>query len=227
MFGQHVPPRPACTTPLMSVSVTFSTRQPHRDQQIDAGQRRRAGAGGHQLAPRASALPCSSRPLRTAAATMMAVPCWSSWNTGMLIRARSAASMAKHSGALMSSRLIAAEGRLQRGDDVAEPVRVGGVDLDVEHVDAGEFLEQDGLALHHRLAGQRADIAQAEHRGAVGDHPDQVAARGVVAARRRDRRRSPRRRRRRRANRPAPGRAGWPCAWSASIASFPGRGSRW
>jgi hypothetical protein len=54
------------------------------------------------------------------------------------------------------------------------------VDLDVEHVDAGELLEEDGLALHHRLAGQRADGAEAEHRGAVGDHRDQVAARGVV-----------------------------------------------
>ena len=43
------------------------------------------------------------------------------------------------------------------------------VDLDVEHVDAGELLEQDALAFHHRLGGQRADVAQAEHRGAVGD----------------------------------------------------------
>ena len=74
-----------------------------------------------------------------------------------------------------------AEGRFQRRDDIAETVRVGGVHLDVEHVDAGEFLEQDGLALHDRLAGERADIAEAEHGGAVGDHADQVAARGVVA----------------------------------------------
>ena len=42
-----------------------------------------------------------------AAATMIAVPCWSSWNTGMRMRARSLASTSKHSGALMSSRLIA------------------------------------------------------------------------------------------------------------------------
>ena len=51
------------------------------------------------------------------------------------------------------------------------------VDLDVEHVDAGEFLEQHALAFHHRLAGKRADVAQAEHRRAVGDDADQVAAR--------------------------------------------------
>ena len=49
-------------------------------------------------------------------------------------------------------------------------------DLDVEDVDAGEFLEQDRLAFHHRLGGQRADIAEAEHGGAVGDHGDEIGA---------------------------------------------------
>ena len=36
-------------------------------------------------------------------------------------------------------------------------------------------LEQDAFAFHDRLAGQCADIAQAEHGGSVGDHRDQVA----------------------------------------------------
>ena len=53
-------------------------------------------------------------------------------------------------------------------------------DLDVEHVDAGELLEQHRLAFHHRLRGERADRAEAEHRGAVGDDADHVAARGVA-----------------------------------------------
>jgi hypothetical protein len=75
----------------------------------------------------------------------------------------------------------AAEGGLQRGDDVDQLVRVFLVDLDVEHVDAGELLEQHALAFHHRLAGERADVAQAQHRGAVGDHADQVGARGQLA----------------------------------------------
>ena len=39
------------------------------------------------------ALPTSSRPLSRAAALMMAVPCWSSWNTGMFMRSRSCFSM--------------------------------------------------------------------------------------------------------------------------------------
>ena len=38
-------------------------------------------------------LPTSSRPLSSAAAEMMAVPCWSSWNTGMFSRSRSFFSM--------------------------------------------------------------------------------------------------------------------------------------
>jgi hypothetical protein len=32
------------------------------------------------------------------------------------------------------------------------------------------------------LAGQRADVAEAEHGGAVGDHRHQVAARGEIVA---------------------------------------------
>ena len=58
--------------------------------------------------------------------------------------------------------------------------RVARVELEVVDVDVGEVLEQAGLALHHRLAGERADVAEAQHRGAVGDDRDQVAARRVL-----------------------------------------------
>ena len=37
---------------------------------------------------------------------MMAVPCWSSWKTGIDMASRRRCSMMKHSGALMSSRLM-------------------------------------------------------------------------------------------------------------------------
>jgi hypothetical protein len=77
----------------------------------------------------------------------------------------------------------AAEGRLERGDDVDQLVGIVLVDLDVEHIDAGELLEQHALAFHHRLAGERADVAEAEHGGAVRDHRDQIAARGHLAGR--------------------------------------------
>ena len=38
-------------------------------------------------------LPTSSRPLSNAAPEMIAVPCWSSWNTGIFMRSLSARSM--------------------------------------------------------------------------------------------------------------------------------------
>jgi hypothetical protein len=50
--------------------------------------------------------PVRSSALITAATVMIAVPCWSSWNTGMFISSRSRCSMMKQSGALMSSRFI-------------------------------------------------------------------------------------------------------------------------
>ena len=74
-----------------------------------------------------------------------------------------------------------AERRLECRHNVDEQLRVGRVHLDVEHVDAGEFLEQRGLALHHWLAGQRAYVAQAQHGGAVADDGHQVGARGERA----------------------------------------------
>jgi hypothetical protein len=129
-----------------------------------------------------SFLPASSARWCTAAPTMIAVPCWSSWKTGMFMRSRQRSSISKHSGALMSSRLMPPKvGSSARRRRPALGVEL--VDLDVEHVDAGELLEQDRLALHHRLGGERADIAEAEHRGAVGDHRHEVAARGVAGRR--------------------------------------------
>ena len=53
-----------------------------------------------------SDLPVTRSALRRAAATTIAVPCWSSWNTGMSSRSRSRSSISKHRGAAMSSRLI-------------------------------------------------------------------------------------------------------------------------
>ncbi|OIQ72267.1 hypothetical protein GALL_461090 [mine drainage metagenome] len=73
-----------------------------------------------------------------------------------------------------------AECRFERGDDVHQLVGVGFVHLDVEHVDPGKLLEQHGFALHHRLGRQRADIAQPQHRSAVGNDRDQIAPRGVA-----------------------------------------------
>jgi hypothetical protein len=88
----------------------------------------------------------------------------------------------------------AAEGGLHAGDDVDQLVRVALVEFDVEHVDVRELLEQHGLAFHHRLGGERADGTEAQHRGAVGDDTDQIAARRQRADFKRDWRRFLRRR---------------------------------
>ncbi len=77
----------------------------------------------------------------------------------------------------------AAEAGAEIADAVDERLDVGRVDLDVDRIDVGEALEQDRLALHHRLRRQRAEIAEAEDRRTVGDHRDDVAARGVVIGR--------------------------------------------
>ena len=74
----------------------------------------------------------------------------------------------------------AAEGRLEIAHRVDEGVDVLGVDLEIDRIDVGEALEEDGLAFHHRLRGERAEIAEAEDGGAVGDDRDEIAARRVV-----------------------------------------------
>ncbi len=74
----------------------------------------------------------------------------------------------------------AAEGGRDVGDRLDEGLRARRLHLDVEDVDVGEALEQDRLALHHRLAGERADVAEAEHRRAVGNDGDEVALVGVA-----------------------------------------------
>ncbi len=73
-----------------------------------------------------------------------------------------------------------AERGLEGFDHGAEGVDLLGVDVDVEHVDVGELLEEHALAFHHRLAGQRPDVAQSQHGRAIGDHAHQVAACGVA-----------------------------------------------
>ena len=54
----------------------------------------------------AMSLPTTRSALRSAPSTTMAVPCWSSWKTGMSSISRSRASISKQRGAAMSSRLM-------------------------------------------------------------------------------------------------------------------------
>ena len=97
--------RPRQITPLVSHMRMFSGRIPMA--RISSAQAMEA-APAPLMTKRVS---FRSRPVRCAAlmrpaAATMAVPCWSSWKTGMSISSLSRASITKHSGALMSSRLI-------------------------------------------------------------------------------------------------------------------------
>ncbi len=82
----------------MSVTVMFSRVAPS-----DTSRFRQASAAAPApevtILAAESCFPASSSALRTAAATMIAVPCWSSWKTGMFIRSRQRSSTSKHSGA--------------------------------------------------------------------------------------------------------------------------------
>ncbi len=80
-------------------------------------------------------------------------------------------------------RVDTAEGWFEGGDDVNEFVRIQLIDFDIKHIDTGKFLKQDAFALHYRLTGQRADVAEPQHRGAVGDDRHQ-GCRGQCICRR-------------------------------------------
>jgi hypothetical protein len=148
---------------------------------------------------------------------MIAVPCWSSWKTGNVHQFAQALLDDEAVRRLDVFQIDAAEGGPEVAHAVDELVDVLGVDLQIDGIDIGEALEQHRLAFHHRLGGQRAEIAEAEDRGAVGDDRDQIALGGVVVGARgvlRDRLAPARRRR---ANRPATDRAGSPSAWSGDL----------
>jgi hypothetical protein len=72
----------------------------------------------------------------------------------------------------------AAVARGDRLDDTDDLVRIGRVQAHRPRVDAGEPLEQQGLALHHRHRRLGADVAQSEHRRPVGHDRDGVALDG-------------------------------------------------
>ena len=58
--------------------------------------------------------------------------------------------------------------------------RVVSVDADGEGVHPAKFLKEHGLALHDGQTGLGADIAQAQHSGAVGNDCHHVALEGVL-----------------------------------------------
>ena len=67
--------------------------------------------------------------------------------------------------------------KLTEADDLLDVLRRH---FDVEDVDPRELLEEDALPLHHGFGGECADVAEAEHCGAVRDDGHQVPPIGVL-----------------------------------------------
>ena len=116
---------------------------------------------------------CSA--LSRAARTTMAVPCWSSWKTGMSRRARSRCSTSKQRGAEMSSRLM--------------PANTGAISSTVRTISSTSCVSRQigkasmpakrlNRAALPSMTGRAAigtQVAEPEDGGAVGHHSHRVA----------------------------------------------------
>ena len=124
--------------------------------------------------------PTTLRALMRPARVTQAVPCWSSCQMGISHSSRSVSRMRKHLGWAMSSRFTPPRPGLHQLDELDELVGVFGVDHQGKAVDPAEVLVEQRLALHHRQAGLGADVAHAQHAGAVGDDRHRVPLVGVL-----------------------------------------------
>ena len=153
-------------------------RTPWREQDLRAREAGRAGADHARRGRPPARLPTTLSALSSAASTTIAVPCWSSWKTGMSSSSRSRRSISKQRGAAMSSRLMPPN----VGATALTNATISSTSLVSRHSGKAstprELLEQHRLALHDRHRGLRADVAEPEHGGAVGDDRDRVALDG-------------------------------------------------
>ena len=82
-------------------------------------------------------------------------------------------------GAADILQIDAAEGGGDRLDSGNDLLLGFGVQADGKGIYPGKFLEQDALALHDRQTCLGADVAKAQHGGAVGDNGDRATLHGV------------------------------------------------
>ena len=172
----------------------------HRDAgRADARRRARAG-------PRASR-PSACSALSSAASTTTAVPCWSSWKTGMSSSAFSRSSISKQRGAEMSSRLmppnagaIGLDGARRSRPGPSCRGRSGSASTPPNSLNSIALPSITGIAASGPMS-PRPSTADA-----VGDDGDRVALDRVLEGLRAVLARSPGRRAPRRACRPSRGR---------------------
>ena len=63
---------------------------------------------------------------------------------------------------------------LHRDDNIDKLGHILLIQLDIETIDTGEFLEQDRFAFHHRFGRQWPDVAKSKHRRSVGHDRNQI-----------------------------------------------------
>ncbi len=77
----------------------------------------------------------------------------------------------------------ATEGFGNARNSIDERLRAFCIDFDIDGVNTGKTLEQQRLAFHDRLGGQRSQITQPQNGGTVGNNSNQVAFGGVTVSR--------------------------------------------
>ena len=116
---------------------------------------------------------CTTRSaLVRAASTTIAVPCWSSWKTGMSRLARSRRSISKQRGAAMSSRLMPPK----PGAIISTARTISSVSWLARQIGHASMsanrLNSAALPSITGSAAPGPDVAEAEHGRAVGDDRD-------------------------------------------------------
>jgi hypothetical protein len=116
-----------------------------------------------------------------AASTTIAVPCWSSWKTGMSSDSRNRASTSKQRGAAMSSRLIPPK----PGAIISTARTISSVSWLARQIGQASMpAKRLNSAALPSMTGQgrtRPDVAEAEHRRPVGHDRHGVALDGQLA----------------------------------------------
>ncbi len=154
--------------------------QSQADQQIEAGERRRARARADELHSR-QFLAHHPQPVQH---------CGADDDGGavlIVVKHRDLHALAQLALDVEAFRGLdvlevdSAERGLQRRDDLDQLLRIALAHLDVEAIDPGEFLEEHRLAFHHGFRRERPDRSQPQHGGPVCHNADKVSARSHVA----------------------------------------------
>ena len=168
-------PRPVASAVDRALTVAADD-VPHAggEQHVGGRDAGRADPDDHDADVLRARLSTSRSELKNAASTTIAVPCWSSWKTGMSSASRSRLSISKQRGAEMSSRLMPPKpGAI--AVTAATISSVSFVARQIGHASTrAELLEQHRLALHHRHRRLGPDVAEPEHRRPVAHDRDRV-----------------------------------------------------